>query len=375
MITNDVVQQTHHQLLNDGDNNDANTQHIVNILGGIDNILTHYLSCKDSLNIHQLHQINEIISTPIHLQQTRKSQNLTAVTLDKNTDESTKIQQMNQFSVTNNYFYHLHDKCCSKLPALNYTTIVTILTGPICFIFWIILGTLYGLIHCFPSFYHIYIKLIMSVSAIIHFVLILLLINRKMFRLLIQSFDYWLKTVYIIIFGLAWWCSVTYEGNKIMMFTYIIGVIANIFVVITVSSIDALYMRRRYKIAACIFIATFFTYACISTYFIAKGYFPSHNDKYHIGHGLHSIIPLKTLLMIRLHTLRVLTIFFYKQAILIAIKPKQSVSVRRGFYIKWIGRDDIMINSFPQTTTKLPINMPAQLSLAPLQSTSNKPGY
>eukprot|EP01084_Bolivina_argentea_P143195 251502_1 len=100
MITNDVVQQTHHQLLNDGDNNDANTQHIVNILGGIDNILTHYLSCKDSLNIHQLHQINEIISTPIHLQQTRKSQNLTAVTLDKNTDESTKIHQINEIIST-----------------------------------------------------------------------------------------------------------------------------------------------------------------------------------------------------------------------------------------------------------------------------------
>eukprot|EP01084_Bolivina_argentea_P118672 210509_1 len=58
-ITKQQLYQLHTEQLSNGQSNDDNTLELINILGGIDNILKHYLSNKDDSNINR-EQINEI---------------------------------------------------------------------------------------------------------------------------------------------------------------------------------------------------------------------------------------------------------------------------------------------------------------------------
>ena len=52
----------HQQQLLNNINNEQNTMELLKVLGGIDNVLTHYLSCNNNnlLNQSQLQQINSL---------------------------------------------------------------------------------------------------------------------------------------------------------------------------------------------------------------------------------------------------------------------------------------------------------------------------
>eukprot|EP01084_Bolivina_argentea_P314359 544490_1 len=86
------------RLLN-GDNNDDNTLQIVRILGGIDTILSDYLSIDndntnkiDRLQQNELNQLNQLFQTPTKYQQQNKLKPLVKIQ-DYNNNTNTKIEE------------------------------------------------------------------------------------------------------------------------------------------------------------------------------------------------------------------------------------------------------------------------------------------
>eukprot|EP01083_Nonionella_stella_P119561 357497_1 len=329
----------HYIIRRSGENNDANAQKLLRVLGGIDTILEHYLE-DSSLTVSQLEQINQILSTPIDRQSTYKcSATATSITIttDQNTEDQSnskhKQHEMHEMDIRDNIIFSLCGKSLSK-----YYIVTNILTGKIAVFIWFIFIALFILLGSFATGSYILAgyRLFINITWIVQCSLLLLLYNKTILGLVLRtSFEFWLKSIYSIVFGMALWWSATYEDEEVdefMAIVNIFGMAATVLSVIGMSAIDALYTRRKVKICACMIISLLFVYSYVVTAIRAMDEEEQMRSRIHFSGFTISLLSL------RANTLQVLTLFICKQTVLITFNPWRCVTVRTPYYVKWIGQ-------------------------------------
>eukprot|EP01083_Nonionella_stella_P046119 123505_1 len=345
MLTKELiesVQKTHSDQLSSGENNDANAEKLLRVLGGIDTILEHYLE-DCSLTVSQLEQIHQILSTPIDRQSTYKYSTAASITITKATDQNmedrsnlkyNKFDTIHEMDIRHNIMFSLCGNNLSK-----YYKITNILTGKIAVFIWFILIALFILLGSFASGSYVLAgyQLFMNITWIVQCSLLLLLYNKTILGLVLRtSFEFWLKLIYSIVFGIAWWWSATYDDEEVdefMAIVNIFGMAATVLSVIGMSAIDALYTRRTVKICACMILSLLFVYSYVITAIHAMNVEEQMRSRIHFSGLAISLISL------RADTLQVLTLFICKQTILITFNPRRCVAVRTPFYVEWIGQN------------------------------------
>ena len=245
-LTKLSLNNLHSEQLSDGDNNRYNTLEIVNIFGGIDEILTHYLESNDiTLNNNQLQQINQILITPQKYQQKRKAVPVIQIRDNKNNSnlEDCIDQYFNEtftFDVNDTYLHSLfHPKHANIIINVLHSNIVNILFGvvlSIAFVTSLVMDTDNAWI--------------LSICTVIELCLVLipftlftiLSFNRAAFKLVLGSFEFWFKFIYTLIAGVLKCWLEPYYG--VLYFIHsLLYIIFVVLLIICISSLDAIQLR------------------------------------------------------------------------------------------------------------------------------------
>eukprot|EP01084_Bolivina_argentea_P007861 14758_1 len=110
VVTKQEVYELHHQIMQNGDNNEQDQINLISALGGIDHVLVHFLSENNNcLCQKQLNQINQILSTStvpvIKMNKYKKIKKY-----DENTEDFNHLDELNPEIIchleTQNTFLH-----------------------------------------------------------------------------------------------------------------------------------------------------------------------------------------------------------------------------------------------------------------------------
>eukprot|EP01084_Bolivina_argentea_P260621 440179_1 len=195
-ITKQTLSANHKQKMENGDNNDNKEKELVNILGGIDNILTLLLSSVDvKFDGEQLIQINKIINNNNKI----VVENINEICSNDVPEEWTYYFLKNDTYI-HSIFGNINGQNIFDIICSKYTAIV----GVVSLIFICVLVSIH---------YWILIWII-SFCYMIWNILIILSANRKAFKLIISSFEFWFKLFYSIQFVVAFtiWSGSAKDG-------------------------------------------------------------------------------------------------------------------------------------------------------------------
>eukprot|EP01084_Bolivina_argentea_P036479 67493_1 len=213
-INIDTLPEYHEQRTLNNVKNQYHTHNIVNVLGGIDTILTDYINITKqsnnniSLNEHQIQQIYQIISN---------TDTLLTNTTNINENNS-KLDVVYYFDQTNNFLYSLFGyTIADKIEYIWYNTyIVAVLM--ISSAIW------YGVNVSFPkvnsSSSYFFAEIAFASIIYIYMLLVMLSVNKTAFYGTIKTFDFYIKSYYIIAVTIAlnlYWKSINeYKNVKLI---------------------------------------------------------------------------------------------------------------------------------------------------------------
>eukprot|EP01084_Bolivina_argentea_P178775 309008_1 len=339
-----ALKKLHDAQLSNGENNNDQTLNIVDALGGIDLILTHYLDedNKNTLNQQQLQQIKEIMSSPNKYKQNHPTLHSLS-TINKHHDQSTKPQEYSgkylqyEFLKNNTFLKSVWGETkAQKITEIIYSKYTM---SFICFI------TLIGETLWFIAYNYwfgvLLIILIKSFITIPYFIIIIMSSNRTSFKLITSSFEWWFKTLnglfMATIYAVYWY---QHNNSILCAINYVINAMFVVVGVVLFGSMDAMYhFNKKWKIFCSAVAAT--AYLFYSIYF---QFFISEQDDYIIRIPItQSAISFASMIS---SSGRILFIFFAKQSVLPFIRKNRSISINYHPFIKWLD-DEKAINIVP----------------------------
>ena len=320
---------------------------VINALGGLDNVLTMILSSNDTqLSNQQLTQINEILT---QLQ-------------DINYINNNNIQQIDEDDNPQEwaYIFDRNNTFLNQLFGLEKgQKIFKIIYSKWCIISAILFGVAATFIDAAFLLYNLLI--IRSISHIIGFIivfiylgLILLSANRKCLSKILWSFEFWLKLYYFFQYYIAsfifWYVlidpqeweqygngngGVTYSVSKGSVFhymsilSYLLNIINALIIIVLHLCCDALQVRIWIKSLTGFLFAVGFTLFTIQLTFFSK--IPTSRTIIYIKE-LDASLDIKELMT---SAIQILTILFWKQAIMSIYKKNKSTLLKYSPYIRW----------------------------------------
>ena len=308
------IYQLHQTQLMNG-NNERNMRKLVEILGGIDQILSDYLKPDSNmiLSNDQLQAIENIIES-------KPSE--TNVADDKQSIVYT-------FNKSNTFLHSIFGlQRGNKILNLIFNKLLWIimaLANVMAYIFSVMLE--------FDSFPILICIMLMLIGNVIVLIFILLSVNRNLFNRSIKHFVFWFKTLTVIqTLTITTIIELVYEKEELWSTGY--GIVLTfcmrlfgILCVIIFSSIDGYAASRGFKFIFGLGMSLLYTKIAVYATFNAK--------------LVPAEIQISSALNISLRSIqasgyRVLSIFLWRQTILTMIKKDKCVNIRHSPSIKWI---------------------------------------
>eukprot|EP01083_Nonionella_stella_P127635 386612_1 len=337
-LTKESVFEQHQEQLRQGFSNDESMNEIVTILGGIDQILSNYLQDK-SINLEEmtLQELQTIITD----QDTRRATTIipkrspTYIVEKKdigniqNLDVQLPLETQNNFlfaSLSLTHYHHAMNFIHSKFSKAS--VIIT-------FAIWFVLvATKITLL------WSIYIIVISIIFWVPYCILYILSANKTAFRYVFHSFDFWIKFVYLFIWGV---CELSHRfilqknnynstaEHVLSIFAYFFFDTVCIFAMVIISSFDGFPSKQ---------IWTIMLPGCISVVTIVYSIY----YQFQRATGDDSMVSITDDLQFSLRGImanaqRVIGIFYAKQTYF-AWKGKRATSINIKPTLQWILPDD-----------------------------------
>ena len=307
-------------------NPDHASQEIIAILGGINKILTDFLTSNDiKLTKDQL----------IKLQNTLNSHNLIV------SDPKSKTENVDQLTYTFNindtyHHYFFGNEIGSKIVHYVYSKIALIAFTFVLMLkeIWVFLQYL-GNQTLNTSWY----LCILSVNTLIFIYIILftLCINKTVFIRSIKHFVFWFKTIItveqIICYFILKYLMNNHGNDEISYADVISDILVHLSLVLCImnySAIDGHHVNKRLMITAGIIVSVYHAVTAVLWSLFAN------QDEMTIV----TIGPLQiSIASLYASALRTLSIFLCKQTILLILKKDKCVNIRHSPKIKWVDDD------------------------------------
>eukprot|EP01084_Bolivina_argentea_P247251 413686_1 len=348
-----MIHEMHQHQLKSGIRNNEYEHEIVEILGGIDEILTIFFQfdLNGIITKQQIDNIYEIIGNSNTQQQPQKT---TKLSVDINNIED---KGMNQ-----NIRYNFHDKdtfLFSLLNSNNYAfTILKVIENKIVILFLVMIMFIAVIVFMISGFGHglslnalsinVY-WIYVSIAFIIYFIYIILWLlytNKLAMKLIITQFEFHFKNFYLIQFLLAN-IGMTHLGiyNRLwyVEYTYYLLLIVFLF---WVMSFDAVNIKRENKLIISCYAAALFSISALED--LRKSFF---RDQY----TLYTTATLKisiwksthikmSLIDISYQSAMILSIFMFRQILLLIMYPNKCLMIRKKPIVKYENIDDNIVS-------------------------------
>ena len=344
-ITKTLLYHMHQQKLQNGQNNIYHTTRLVNILGGIDLILEDYLSQSNTilpLDQQQLDGIHQVLfkeQQPDKYEQQGKLFQVTRLdSIKKTNDKNTKVRKKYK---SDEFYYEFYDSDTylnSIFPLTLASSIVKYTHFPITQVIMVITPLVYMIlfVSMFDTLlYAIYTIIVTAFLWIPYCSFWILGSNKVALKLVHKNFEYWFKIVYGIIYVASSFCNYfilhwdDFKHVELMFVGRLFINIATILAVACISSTDAVYLSKKWRIIASGSYAALFTAISISLQI--QGYQQEDDSVIFITDNLGF-----SLLQSQINAGRIIAIFFWKQTIqTIRKKGSRCVLLKYSPYIKW----------------------------------------
>eukprot|EP01083_Nonionella_stella_P073487 198764_1 len=327
-ITKQSLHNLHKQQTLNGNNNNDKALNIIEVLGGIDMILSDYLNddaVKQRLGQNELNKLHQIITS-------QKGEQLIPIPVHL-------MNTSNQNHSNSYYEFHTNDTVLGLIFGdAKAQKISNIIRQKIVMIILVI-----GLFTCNLVFLLYGVNWTFAIYQIIIYLLwIPLLIcwilsaNVVGLKLLVRSFEFWFKVSYSIMFGTAI-CIYYYNygiryayGNALNIADLIGHIVMSLGIslcIITVSAFDIINISKCWKLSVAASVAFMWTV------FAVMFQFSPDKDDYIVNiSATNSSLSFQSILA---STLRILAIFTWKQAILTYVRTKgKSILLKKGTFIR-----------------------------------------
>eukprot|EP01084_Bolivina_argentea_P028338 52686_1 len=339
-ISKSTVNHIHQQnLLNNKTNINA-TDKIVATLGGVDKILTDYLSSENNLQLaqNQLIQINHIISSATTSENTPAIDTLQQINETSNNNPTTLRHTDYILSKTDTYLHIIFGiengtKVINFLFGKPFTTLIGLLF--LTFVIWWIFFE-------HSAYFYIY-EIIIALIGTLNGICVVMSLNKTLFEASMKTFSFWFKTIVaiqisvsdIILVYVQNYYGDNYENYYLKVFGDVFEHSVVLILVILMSSIDGFQAPRQQKIGTNVVLSIGVTIYALITSLKAK-----QDDV--------SLIYFTDTLKFSVYSafsggLRVLSIFLWQQTILsIIYKGDKCVNITTSAKMKWVDEiDDI----------------------------------
>ena len=335
-ISRESLYEYHTNMIKEGNNNENISIELLQHLGGIDNILSYYLSNDKDLNQDQIQKIYQSLS----------SNNIGSENTNKNTITTSKSHDMiegdiitNIFDPIDTYLNHIFGlNIGPKIQQIIYNKLLMtihaiLLMYTIISIFFVDKTQLNGIIFC-----------ILDLWFIINLLILIMTVNKIAFELINKSFEFWFKILYAILGSIATLYSRYFTENLSWFFVSMMTSLAEIFAVTLFSMIDGLQWSLKSKTI----IGILFTIYYIIWAILDELYLPTARSV---------VIPISNDIAIEMASIaasayRVLAIFICKQTIKSMLRKDRATIINYSPFIKWISRKMKSYNIDPTLSTK-----------------------
>eukprot|EP01084_Bolivina_argentea_P302133 521460_1 len=302
-VSKNQLTELHRHAVSNGVNHDKNTLRLVQTIGGIDSILGDYLcNNNNSLNQTQINQIHNILFSP-----TNHSRHI-------NGNDFKQVEFTMYLEQTDNFLHELFPNTAliiEKYISHKITVMFLFIIWLIDVILWTF-SSPHSIIH---PLYVLTIRIPMFLPCVI---LCLMSNNPIVAKQILKSFEFWFKMFYAMISQIIFVFYYTYLHQN--DYSYIAlrfvantcGAILFILFISIVFMMDAIYIFKNTWSPSIAFglVASYFAFLSIQSEFFSSS--PSGNDD--------SIIQITprihiSLMLMRAHSFRILSIFLWKQSI------------------------------------------------------------
>eukprot|EP01083_Nonionella_stella_P175535 611573_1 len=311
----------HETLLEQGKYFDSSAPELVNIIGGIDRILTDYFIHKDlTLKPQQIELIHQIMITPERNRSPKaKSNSIINTTSSNNILEDTDHMEL-VFDETNTYL-------TSICGIQNATKLLLIIHHKL-FRFFLVLSFIawLGIINIFSNIVHPIYEITMScIKGFVwapYITIFALSVNKNAMKQTLKSFEFWLKLIYSMIYFIVLFIDQYYikwdewEDPYMFMIGDLINQYFFVMSVVVMGAYDGFKNGRKWKIGLAGFFALF--YGFVSIYYQFLIVYDTESKHWQLSASMISIA---------VSCARVIAIFLFKQAVLTAVSPKKPLSL------------------------------------------------
>ena len=324
LVSKSSLYKLHQDQLYNNQTNEMNINQLVSALGGIDNILSHYLSPKNDIQLSQtqLDSINNVIN---------KQRQVTSLS----------CTHIFSFNKTNTFLFRVFSSQVAHTLTkfIQHTTI-----GIVMMIITSILMLWMGIVAVFdiflqtnPQWTSSFICLMICILlAMMYIFAYLLTANIKAIKLTMKSFLFWAKLLaalkFVVVWlSLYWWFGdfMIPQGVTRSMFIAVQSCCCVVLILIIIGScmIDAIYMKRKMKIFWNILLCLVWT-----AWTLEQVFYPPVQDT--------SIIIIRndisiSMLSMKVDSMKFLAIFFWQQAVYLILYPHKCVNIRISPHYRW----------------------------------------
>eukprot|EP01084_Bolivina_argentea_P155399 270802_1 len=296
--------------------NDHNTIKLVNILGGIDKILSEYLSSQHQIDLTQmqLDEIHEVITSNEYVNGTKSI--------------------VYTFKTNNTFIHHIFEEQAA-MKIINFIhskiTIACLLCMGVVFWIW---DNIDASGFAWNASYFIY-QIFTAIIATTWLIFFLLTSNIAAFLLSCKSFLVWFKILTSLKLSVIYLVLLRYfkvwgeiDASNISFAGSIVAQLDIVLFVMVCCVIDSICMSRKLKISFVIVNTLYWTSNTIFTLFS-----PAPNIAHaHIIITKDIYISLWELLR---SSVQLLTIFFWRQTIALIRKPRRCINIKSSPIMKW----------------------------------------
>eukprot|EP01084_Bolivina_argentea_P024312 45311_1 len=311
-----------------------NTSQIVEIFGGIENVLNICLGGNLTvLNNNKLQTLNQIIQTQSQYKQ-YKHANKNIQTQKIVNNIHIKKEDATEFEYTfdeNNTLLH---SICTQTKAHKIKKWVDNKIVLALVIITILISITLGVVLLWDSVVsNVYEMTCLSLFWVPWLILKHLLFNKRAFKLCIKTFDYWIKVGYGIIYGIA---IVFHQTPPVNGFTLVhirkcINIIFTVLVISYISSFDAVNTSKKKKLSISVSVALLCSFLAMYCQLFDPEEF-DYKIRIQVSESTH-IISIQSIMA---SSMRIIALFIWKQAINTYCRKGKAVLLSTAVKIVWI---------------------------------------
>eukprot|EP01083_Nonionella_stella_P116107 344759_1 len=188
--------EQYHDLSLVNNTNDTVTNDIVEILGGIDDILKTYIS------LSKRYTDDDMVLTPTQMEQIHR-----IILADTQIVPSIDVNDVEDIDANKTYYFNrndtfLHSVCCNdqianKIIAALYHKLL-LFPMWIITVIWVLITTFFHQVNPHQVTWFFILEVIYECGVICYFILLTASCNKKAFKLIVTGFDFWIKLYYSI---------------------------------------------------------------------------------------------------------------------------------------------------------------------------------